>query len=151
DSDSRLGHLFFKLRRTSKLLCRNIADEFAQSEFEPAFFELPIRFGDGEGKAVEPLEVKLSDGTSAYICGVADRVDLYRHNGKLYVRVIDYKTGSKEFSLDDIAMGLNLQMLLYLFSLWKNGSRKGGALDAIAQDSEVLPAGVLYFSATPPI
>ena len=151
DTNSRLGHLFFKLRRTSKLLCRNIADEFAQSEFEPAFFELPIRFGDGEGKAVEPLEVKLSDGTSAYICGVADRVDLYRHNGKLYVRVIDYKTGSKEFSLDDIAMGLNLQMLLYLFSLWKNGSRDGGALDAIAQDAEVLPAGVLYFSATPPI
>ncbi len=151
DNGSRLGHLFHKLRRTSKLLCRNISDEFSQSEFEPAFFELPIRFGDGKGVSVEPLEVKLADGTSAYICGVADRVDLLRHEGKLYVRVVDYKTGTKEFSLDDIAMGLNLQMLLYLFSLWKNGAHKGSALGKLAETAEILPAGVLYFSATPPI
>lgn len=147
---TRLGHLFTKLRRSSKLLCKNIAEEFSDSEFSPAFFELPIGFSDSQGKSVAPLSVDLGDGSKAYIYGVADRVDLLRREDKLYVRVVDYKTGTKEFSMDDIAMGLNLQMLLYLFSLWKNGAKPHGALREAANGREILPAGVLYFSANVP-
>ncbi len=146
--EPRLSHLFVKLRKTSKLLCRNIAGEFGQSEFKPTFFELPITFPDGAAdKFVPPLEIELFDGTKACICGIADRVDTFRHDGKLYVRVVDYKTGTKEFSMDDIALGLNLQMLLYLFSIWKNGAKKGGAFQTT---DEIIPAGVLYFGANVP-
>lgn len=148
--DARLSHLFTKLRRSSKLLCRNIADEFSQSGFVPSFYELPIRFPTPGVETVAPLEVELGDGTRACIYGIADRVDTYRRDGKLYVRVIDYKTGSKEFSMEDISLGLNLQMLLYLFSLWKNGNKPGSALKKLAGDDEILPAGVLYFSANVP-
>ena len=147
---SRLGHLFAKLRRSSRLLCRSIADEFAQSEFLPAFYELPIGYSEPDTASVAPLEVRLDDGHSAYIYGIADRVDTLKRGDKLYVRVIDYKTGSKEFSMDDIALGLNLQMLLYLFSLWKNGGRSGSALHDLSDNAEILPAGVLYFSANVP-
>ena len=147
---SRLGHLFTKLRRSSKLLCRNIADEFADCGFSPAFFELPIGFSNGKSSSVAPLEVDLGDGSTAFICGIADRVDLLTRGDKLYVRVVDYKTGTKEFSMDDIAMGLNLQMLLYLFSIWKNGGERGGALVKPSRGKEILPAGVLYFSANVP-
>ena len=147
---SRLGHLFTKLRRSSKLLCRNIADEFADCGFSPAFFELPIGFSGGKASSVAPLEVDLGDGSTAFICGIADRVDLLTRDDKLYVRVVDYKTGTKEFSMDDIAMGLNLQMLLYLFSIWKNGGERGGALAKQSRGKEILPAGVLYFSANVP-
>lgn len=59
---TRLGHLFTKLRRSSKLLCKNIAEEFSDSEFSPAFFELPIGFSDSQGKSVAPLSVDLGDG-----------------------------------------------------------------------------------------
>lgn len=75
---------------------------------------------------------------------------MLKREDKLYVRVVDYKTGTKEFSMDDIAMGLNLQMLLYLFSLWKNGAKPHGALREDANGREILPAGVLYFSANVP-
>jgi ATP-dependent helicase/nuclease subunit B len=147
---SRLGHLFAKLKRTSRLLCKNLADEFVQSEFTPAFYELPISFTDPDTQSVAPLEVKLEDNTNAYIYGVVDRVDVMKRDGKVYVRVVDYKTGSKEFSLDDIKIGLNLQMLLYLFSLWKNGSRNSSALKKIADNADIIPAGALYFSANVP-
>ncbi len=148
-SGSRLAHLFARLRRSSRLLCKNIVTEFSQSRFKPAFFELPIRYPTSEEVAVEPLSVKLADGSHAYIYGVADRVDILHHDDKYYVRVVDYKTGSKEFSLDDVSMGLNLQMLLYLFSIEKNGANPKNALE-FAKNAEILPAGVLYFSAGVP-
>ncbi len=146
---SRLNHLFARLRRSSRLLCRNIADEFSQSDFTPEFFELPINFNPSDEKRVAPLRVPLDDRTSAYLYGVADRVDTLRRDGKLYIRVIDYKTGSKDFSMNDVAMGLNLQMLLYLFSLCQNGKRSDSAL-RVSPEEEILPAGVLYFSAGVP-
>lgn len=149
NENMRLAHLFLKLRRSSKLLCKNIANEFSQSGFVPSFYELPIKFSS-DTKSVDPLEVELEDGTHAYIYGIADRVDTYKSGGKLYVRVIDYKTGSKDFSMEDISLGLNLQMLLYLFSLWKNGKNTNSALANLAKDDEILPAGVLYFGANVP-
>lgn len=148
-SGSRLAHLFARLKRSSRLLCKNIVSEFSQSRFKPAFFELPIRHPAPDEVAVEPLSVKLADGSRAYIYGVADRVDILHHNDKYYVRVVDYKTGSKEFSLDDVSMGLNLQMLLYLFSIQKNGASPKNALE-FAKNAEIVPAGVLYFSAGVP-
>lgn len=150
NEDMRLSHLFTKLRRSSKLLCKNIADEFSQSGFVPSFYELPIKFKTPGTESVDPLEVDLGDGTRACIYGIADRVDTYHKDGKLYVRVVDYKTGSKDFSMEDISLGLNLQMLLYLFSLWKNGKNPDSALAEVAGDDEILPAGVLYFSANVP-
>ena len=146
---NRLAHLFARLKRSSRLLCGNLAAEFSQSRFVPTFFELPIRFPSTEEKAVEPLSVTLDDGSRAYIYGVADRVDILEHGDKLYVRVVDYKTGNKKFSLEDVRMGLNLQMLLYLFSIQKNGASPKNALEYV-KNMEIVPAGVLYFSAGVP-
>ncbi len=148
-SGSRLAHLFERLRRSSRILCKNLAAEFSQSRFRPAFFELPIRFPSPDEATVEPLSVKLSDGTSAYVYGVADRVDVLQTEDKYYVRIVDYKTGSKEFSLENVSMGLDMQMLLYLFSIWKNGHSPRSALK-IPDNAEIIPAGILYFSAGVP-
>ena len=148
-SGSRLAHLFAKSKKSSRILCSNLANEFRQSRFRPAFFELPIKFPSPDEKTVEPLSVKLNDGTYAYLYGIADRVDIMEHEDKCYVRVVDYKTGSKNFSLEDVSMGLNMQMLLYLFSIWKNGGNPKSAL-ALAENSEIIPAGILYFSAGVP-
>ena len=52
---------------------------------------------------------------------------------------MDYKTGRKTFDLTDIWNGMGLQMLLYLFTL----EREGEAL----YNREIIPAGVLYLPA----
>ena len=130
----RFHYLFERLSITLTRLLMQLAREFAQSEFEPARFELPIR----QGGEVAPLELSLPDGTRVSVEGIVDRVDLMEKDGRKYVRVVDYKSGSKAFRLDDVYYGLNLQMLIYLFSIWKNG--KGELADC-------LPAGVLYLPA----
>lgn len=115
-------------------LAKRLGEEFEQSLFEPAAFELPIAADGG----VEPLEVRTPDGTSVRIEGKVDRVDIAEIGGKRYVRVIDYKSHGKKFLLSDVFYGLNMQMLIYLFTIWKQGK---GALGGL------LPAGVLYLPA----
>lgn len=130
----RFHYLFERLSITLTRLVHQLAQEFQQSEFEPVRFELPIR----QGGEVAPLELCLENQTKVSIEGIVDRVDLMEKDGRKYVRVVDYKSGSKLFKLDDVYYGLNLQMLIYLFSIWKNG--KG-------QLKDCLPAGVLYLPA----
>nr|CRY93926.1 hypothetical protein [uncultured prokaryote] len=130
----RFHYLFERLSITLTRLLRQLAQEFAQSQFEPIRFELPIR----QGGEVAPLELCLADGTQVSVEGTVDRVDLMEQDGRRYVRVVDYKSGSKTFRLDDVYYGLNLQMLVYLFAIWKNGK---GPLE------NCLPAGVLYLPA----
>ena len=150
-SGSRLAHLFARLKRTSRILCKNLAAEFSQSKFRPAFYELPIAFPKPDAATVEPLSVKLSDGSLAYVYGTVDRVDIMEHDGKCYVRVVDYKTSSKAFSANNISLGLDMQMLIYLFSIYKNGQSPRSAL-SIAENAEIVPAGILYFTAdVPPV
>ncbi len=109
--------------------------EFAQSKFVPCDFELEI----SPESDVTPLELKTVDGVSVNVRGIIDRVDIMEKDGKRYVRVVDYKSGTKDFVLSDIYYGLNMQMLLYLFAIQKSG--KG-------RYKEVLPAGVLYMPAS---
>ena len=65
-----------------------------------------------------------------------DRVDVMDKNGEKYIRVIDYKTGSKTFKIGDIMYGLNLQMLIYLSAIKANGKDYFG--------DNIVPCGVLY-------
>ena len=71
--------------------------------------------------------------------GKVDRVDGWLKDGKLYLRVVDYKSGKKSFDLSAVRMGLDIQMLLYLFALQKTGASRFGA--------GIEPAGVLYLPA----
>jgi ATP-dependent helicase/nuclease subunit B len=70
------------------------------------------------------------------VSGIVDRVDGWLHDNKLYLRVVDYKTGKKTFDLSEVWYGLGMQMLIYLFTLERHGSKLYG--------QEIVPAGVLY-------
>ena len=53
-------------------------------------------------------------------------MDGWIQDGKLYLRVVDYKSGRKKFDLANVRMGLDIQMLLYLFALQKEGKQYFG-------------------------
>lgn len=129
---ARFRYLFRRLVGTLVRLLRRLAMEFAQSEFEPAAFELPINL-EAEMK---PLDLRAPDGTRVIVEGIVDRMDVLEREGVRYVRVVDYKSGHKSFNLSDVCYGLNMQMLIYLFSICENAPG-GGAV----------PAGVLYMPA----
>lgn len=103
---ARTKFLVSRVSRSLKEVVRHLADEFRQTDFNPTACELKIGF-DGI-----PLEFPFSKG-KVKISGSIDRMDEYSG----YIRIIDYKTGSKSFKLPDILFGLNLQMLIYLYAV----------------------------------
>ena len=130
----RFQYLFRRLLSSVCAVVENVAEELSASEFQPISFEL----GFGRGGELPPVELTV-DGVTVSISGFVDRVDGWVHDGRLYLRVVDYKTGRKSFDLTDIWNGMGLQMLLYLFTLEEAGKALYGA--------EIVPAGVLYLPA----
>ena len=131
----RFRYLFERLSGTLVRVLRRLGEEFAQSQYTPVAFELPIRAGGEDQARVSPLELRTAEGVRVRVEGVVDRVDVMERGKNRYLRVVDYKSGGKQFRLDDVVCGLNLQMLLYLFTIAERGE---GALGGC------IPAGVLY-------
>lgn len=131
EKSARFVYLFKRLCRDVRAVAADTAAELRKSDFEPLDFEL--NFGD----ASKFRPVELGNGEySMTLTGIADRVDGWLHKGKLYLRVVDYKTGKKKFSMSDVYYGMGLQMLLYLFALQSDGEALYG--------HEIVPAGVMY-------
>ncbi|MBQ4290808.1 MAG: PD-(D/E)XK nuclease family protein [Clostridia bacterium] len=136
----RVKNLVGRLQNYAFRLISCMVREFAQSDFVPADFELPIG-GTGDKTGIPALVLRLPDGTSISLRGIIDRVDLCRKDGQIYARVVDYKTYVKKFSKDDLDAGINTQLLLYLLAVQKNGAERYGGM--------VLPAGILYVGTNP--
>lgn len=134
EKSPRFIYLFRRLTEEAVRIVLDTAGELRRSDFRPLDFELNF----SQAKGMPPVTLGSGDG-ALVLTGVADRVDGWEHNGKLYLRVMDYKSGTKKFSLSDVWYGMGLQMLLYLFSLEKNGRERYG--------KEIVPAGVLYVPA----
>ncbi len=131
ESPARFAYLYRRLRTTLLFLLRHLGAEMGQSRFAPVAFELPI----SRERGAPPLEFTSRDGVRILLEGTVDRVDAYTRpeDGKEFIRVVDYKSGRKQFDLNDLLNGLEMQMPIYLFTLCRG--------------EDPLPAGVLYMPA----
>lgn len=71
------------------------------------------------------------------LTGKVDRVDIYDKDNK-YIKIIDYKSGKQDFSVEDIINGLNLQLTIYLMTL-------------LEQDKDLKVGGMFYFKVKNPV
>lgn len=79
----------------------------------------------------EYKNIKLDvDGKKIEITGKIDRVDIAKLSDKQYVRIIDYKSSSKDLDLNQVLAGLQIQLITYL--------------DAIGEQTSFEPSGILY-------
>ena len=123
----RFELLFNKLTERLAEVFVHTQESLMQSDFTPVRFEYRLK-GDSA------LKLPFGNGYELHFGGIADRMDTCEVNGRKYLRVIDYKSSGKSIDENTLAGGLNLQMLLYLFSATEKG--------AVFGDCE--PAGVLY-------
>lgn len=111
------------------------AGKFVPKEYEISYAGL---------KGQETLAIELKNGVSMRLNGCIDRMDTFVNEQGLYVKIIDYKSGSTSFDLVQIYQGLQLQLFVYLNT----------AMEILQQKQEtipVLPGGVFYYHITEPV
>ena len=133
----RLAYLFRRNNQELELVVRDLWEELQNSKFQPEDFE--VNFGGADGL---PAIAVPGSQMNAILRGFVDRVDTWKYGSTSYYRVVDYKTGRKDFDYCDVFNGVGLQMLLYLFALQECGQEVVG--------ENPIPAGVQYFPARVP-
>jgi ATP-dependent helicase/nuclease subunit B len=134
----RIAYLFQRNTRELMMVVEELWSELQNSDFQPVDFELAF----GDGMKLPAIQVQ-GDRMPAQLRGFVDRVDSWQDNYRNYYRIVDYKTGKKDFDYCDVFNGLGLQMLLYLFALEQTGHPELG--------ESPKPAGVQYFPARVPV
>jgi len=133
----RIAYLFQRNGQELDMVVRELWEELKASLFEPAGFE--VNFGGTDG--LPPITIPNSS-MNALLRGFIDRMDTWVYGGNTYYRVVDYKTGKKDFDYCDVFNGVGLQMLLYMFALGQSGEESLG--------EHPIAAGVQYFPARAP-
>ena len=136
DKSQRVQYMLNRLINTAFTVVSYVIKSLKDNKFKPIFFELAIDHSH-KYNTIEPYEIKTENG-NIYVTGKIDRVDILEDDKK-YLRVIDYKTGKKLFSLNDVVNGLNMQMLIYLDTLYKTKNNLIG---------DIVPSGIIYSPAS---
>ncbi|WP_461205953.1 helicase-exonuclease AddAB subunit AddB [Clostridium sp. DL1XJH146] len=127
--------------RLEKIIIRTILvviNHMKQSGFRPVGYE--ISFGGENGYSA--IQVTLQSGEKVKLRGRIDRVDKATLEEGDYYRIIDYKSGTKDFSLNDLYYGLQIQLLTYLDAILSQDNNNG---------NNIMPAGMFYFKMDDPI
>ena len=123
-----------RLKRVLKISIKYIVQSIRESEFDVLATE--AEFDSREGASYSPIEMELENGKRVSIIGKIDRIDIAKMPDGNYIRIIDYKSSTKDIDLNKVISGLQLQLLTYT--------------DAICENENVLPAGALYYTLIEP-
>ncbi len=121
-SSARNEYMIERARRILRRTVWALQEQLKHGDFRPEGFE--VIFGGGR----------------------IDRVDIMEETetNRVYVKVIDYKTGNTSFDLLALYHGLQLQLMIYLDGALKVEQRK-------YPDKEIVPAGIFYYNVKDPM
>ncbi len=117
-----------RLKRIVTKALKYIIQTIIHSDFNIEGTE--VEFGQ-KGK-YKPIILELENGKRIEITGKIDRIDTANEEDGKYLRIIDYKSSSKNIDLNEVYAGLQIQLLTYM--------------DAICNEEDIIPAGIFYFS-----
>lgn len=122
-------------KRMGRILRRTVDGlqyQIKQGEFVPTYFERVFKdkleyTNEADGKPV-----------SVNIRGKIDRIDICEDAGKKYLRIVDYKSGNRDFDINALYYGLTLQLSVYM-------------KEALKKIKGAVPAGMLYYHISDPM
>ncbi len=128
-----------RVRRIGRRTAWAVLKQIQKGAFIPEETEVSFR----NLEQLESVTMLLGEEERMRLQGRVDRIDVCREDGKVYVRVIDYKSGNSRFDLTSVYYGLQLQLAVYLNAAMEIESRK--------QTGEVHPAGMFYYHIEDPL
>lgn len=119
-SSARNAYIIKRVKRITGRTVWALSEHIKRGKFVPAYYELAV----GHGRI--------------------DRVDTYDDGNNLYIKIIDYKTGSKMFNIVDTYYNLQLQLLIYMKDVMDIEKDKN-------TDRNIIPAAIGYYQIKDPI
>lgn len=140
-SSARNAYTINRVKRMVKRSVWALQKQLKQGEFYPALTEWAF----GEKDNIDSLNFDLKSGQKLHLKGRIDRIDVCQDKeNHLYVKVIDYKSGTTQLDLIKLYYGLQIQLVLYLNAALELEKKR-------FPDKLVQPAGVFYYNTKDPI
>lgn len=128
-STKRSEYLIKRIERITVRTLWALCSQIKQGAFEPMGYEMPF--------------YHIPDAALS-LRGRIDRLDLYETEDRIYVRVVDYKSGSTAFNIESIYYGLQQQLAIYLSAAMEY-------LKSRQEGKEIIPSGIFYYHIDDPI
>lgn len=129
----RMQHIF---RQTVWALTTQVRKgTFVPNEFEIAF---------SKQDKLDALSFQLEDGNSIQLRGRIDRLDTCVDDNRLYVKIIDYKSGNTKLDVLKLYNGLQLQLIVYMNAALELEKK-------VHPTKEVVPGGIFYYHIDDPV
>ncbi len=133
----------YMISRIRRILCRTVAAmqyQLKKGSFVPEQFEVSFSVAED----LESVNVALGEDERMRLRGRIDRLDIREEGDRVYVKVVDYKSGSRDFSLAALYYGLQLQLVVYLNAAMELTARKHPG-------KKIVPAAMLYYRVQDPV
>ncbi len=133
----------YGITRMKRILTRTVEtlqNQLSKGDFVPEEHEMSFRFV----KDVDAIDISLSEEETMRLQGRIDRIDIARDEEHVYVKVIDYKSGNRQFDLAALYHGLQLQLVVYMNAAMEIEAKK-------YPDKEIVPAALLYYHVEDPM
>lgn len=139
-ANARNTYMISRIRRIMLRTVFALKEQLNKGLFTPERFEMSFsRMED-----ISSLNIALSEEEKMKLKGRIDRVDTYEDDDAVYVKVIDYKSGNKQFDLVALYYGLQLQLVVYLNAAVEQQKKE-------KPSKEVIPAAILYYHVYDPM
>lgn len=139
-STARNAYLTRRVEHITQRTVWALQQQIVRGDFLPVGFEVSFSAADN----LAAMKIPLSADEALHLKGRIDRLDQCEDGEKVYVKIIDYKSGSTSFDLAAIYYGLQLQLVVYMDAVMEMTKRK-------YPGKEVIPAGILYYNISDPL
>lgn len=139
EQDAQSAYLVERMERIMKRTVWALAQQLQSGDFTPVGYEQHFESGDG----LSTIYFDLGEDRQLRLQGQIDRRDSVEEDADVYVKIIDYKSGTVKFDLESLYYGLQLQLVVYL-----------NAAMELTQESKpsakIHPAGIFYYNIDDP-
>ncbi len=139
-SNARNRHLLARMERILNRTVDTLQTQLRKGQFLPEAFEISFDVLEN----LDSLNIALSEKEKLRLRGRIDRVDIGETDERVYVKVIDYKSGDKRFDLAALYYGLQLQLVVYMNAAVELVQKKYPGKEAV-------PAAMLYYRVADPV
>lgn len=138
--DARDAYILHKMEQTLHQTIWALTEQVRKGSFIPSAFEVDFQeVGD-----LEALQFQLDEMHTMRLRGKIDRVDLHKTDDKVYVKIVDYKSGHKDLDFQQLYHGLQVQLVLYMDAVTEGLQRQ-------YPNRQVEPGAMFYYRIDDPL